>query len=97
MLTREEFPSWSTYSKTFDDIEACCLNSSLLISIDQSVNFKNISSTTVDQINVVIPAMDISLKSLSASALMSIGDSDCTSKSVSITLTNSTSNSEILR
>lgn len=89
MLTREEFPSWSTYSKAFDDIENSCLNPYLLTSVDQSINFKNIPTLTTDQINGVFEKVETS-KTTSSSTKSISTDTSTTSSSLTTTTTTST-------
>lgn len=91
VLTRKQFPDWTTYEKAFKDIENSGLSPYYLMSVDQSVDLYSIPTLKPEDIDCVI---DTSLftttttKSLTTTttidsdAACTVSDDSCVTSSV---------------
>jgi len=54
VLTRKQFPDWSTYEKAFNDIKNSGLSPYYLINVDQSIDLKAVPNLKPEDIDCVI-------------------------------------------
>lgn len=85
MLTREEVPSWTTYQKAFNDIQASNLSPYYMVCADQSVVLKDISSITPQDLSGTIDTTVI--ESLTSTTTTSSSGDSTTSVTVSSSTT----------
>lgn len=87
MLTRDAAPKWETYQKAFNDIEASNLCSYYLVSADQSLDLRAITTITPEDIDVCIDSTLVtSLTSSTTTTRSSDGTTEVTTTSESTTV-----------
>lgn len=94
MLTREEVPSWTTYQKAFNDIEASNLSPYYMVCADQSIVLKDISSISPEDLSGTIDTTVV--KSLTATTTTSSSGESTTVTVSSCTTVESTVNFVLL-